>query len=83
LPPISPDHINLHKDLDRLARHPIIGQRSKSDCYAVQIVTIKVDDTTLRVYDQRDHLIKHVPRTRRKKVARHKAYGHTTNQKTG
>jgi hypothetical protein len=26
-------------------------------------------------------LIKHVPRTSRKEVTRHKAYGHTTNQK--
>jgi hypothetical protein len=37
----------------------------------------------LRVYDHRDHLIKTIPRTSRKEVARHKAYGHTTNQKTG
>jgi hypothetical protein len=48
-----------------------------------QIVTIEVDDTTLRVYDQRDHLIKAVPRTSRKEVTRHNAYGHTTNRKTG
>jgi hypothetical protein len=49
--------------------------------YAGQIVTIKVDETTLRVYDQHDHLIKTVPRSSRKDVHRHKAYGHTTNQK--
>ncbi|MDT7596975.1 MAG: hypothetical protein QOJ06_2521, partial [Pseudonocardiales bacterium] len=42
---------------------------------------IEIDETTLRVYDQHDHLIKQVPRTSRKEVTRHKAYGHTTNQK--
>jgi len=42
--------------------------------YASQIVTIEVDETTLRVYDHREHLIKHVPRTSRKEVTRHKAY---------
>jgi hypothetical protein len=35
------------------------------------------------VDDQRDHLIKTVPRTSRKEVTRHKAYGHTTNRKIG
>jgi hypothetical protein len=62
----------------------IIGQRVQVGLlYAGQIVTIEVDETTLRVYDHRNHLIKHVPRTSRKEVRRHKAYGHTTNQKTG
>jgi transposase InsO family protein len=62
----------------------IIGQRVQVGLrYAGQIVTIDVDETTLQVYDQHDHLIKHVPRTSRKEVTRHKAYGHTTNQKTG
>jgi hypothetical protein len=62
----------------------VIGQRVQVGLrYAGQIVTIEVDETTLRVYDQRDHLIKHVPRTSRKEVHRHKAYGHTTNHKTG
>jgi hypothetical protein len=50
--------------------------------YAGQIVTIEVDETTLRVYDQRNHLIKNVPRTSRKEVRRHKAYGHTTSHTT-
>jgi transposase InsO family protein len=62
----------------------IIGQRVQVGLrYAGQIVTIEIDETTLRVYDQRDHLIKHVPRTSRKEVTRHKAYGHTTHHKTG
>jgi hypothetical protein len=58
-----------------------IGQRVKSG-YAGQIVTIEVNDTTLRVYDQREYLIKAVPRTSRKELTRHKAYGHSTNRKT-
>lgn len=61
----------------------IIGQRVQVGLrYAGQIVTIEVDESTLRVYDQRDHLIKNVPRTSRKEVRRHKAYGHTTNHTT-
>jgi hypothetical protein len=43
----------------------------------------EVDGTTLQVYDQHEHLIKKVPRTSRKEIRRHKAYGHTTNHKTG
>jgi hypothetical protein len=59
----------------------IIGQRVQVGLrHAGQIVTIEVDETTLRVYDQRDHLIKNVPRTSRKEVRRHKAYGHTHHQ---
>jgi hypothetical protein len=61
----------------------IIGQRVQVGLrYASQIVTIEVDDMTLRVYDHRDQLIKTIPRTSRKEVRRHKAYGHTTNRKT-
>jgi hypothetical protein len=61
----------------------IIGQRVQVGLrYAGQIVTIEVDETTLRLYDQRNHLIKNVPRTSRKEVRRHKAYGHTTNHTT-
>ena len=62
----------------------VIGQRVQVGLrYAGQIVTIEVDETTLRLYDHRDHLIKTVPRTSRKEVRRHKAYGHTTNHQTG
>ena len=62
----------------------VIGQRVQVGLReAGQIVTIEVDETILRVYDHHDHLIKHVPRTSRKEVTRHKAYGHTTNRKTG
>ncbi|MGH3515332.1 MAG: IS6 family transposase, partial [Pseudonocardiaceae bacterium] len=58
----------------------VIGQRVQVGLrYAGQIVTIEVDETTLRVYDHHDHLIKTVPRSSRREVTRHKAYGHTTN----
>jgi len=51
----------------------IIGQRVQVGLrYAGQIVTIEVDEITLRVYDQCGHLIKQVPRTSRKEVRRHK-----------
>ena len=35
------------------------------------------------VYDHRDYVRKAVPRTSRKEVRRHKAYGHTTNHGIG
>ncbi len=61
----------------------IISQRVQVGLgYAGRIVTIEVDEATLRIYDHRDHLIKTVPRTSHE-VTRHKAYGHTTNRKTG
>lgn len=50
--------------------------------YAGQIVTVEVDETTLRVYDQRPP-DRDRSRTGRKEVARHKPYGHTTNRKIG
>jgi hypothetical protein len=62
----------------------IIGQRIQVGLrYAGQSVTIEVDATTLRVYDQRNQLIKTVSRTSRKEVHRHKTYGQTTNHQTG
>ncbi|MBV9060763.1 MAG: hypothetical protein JOZ09_16645 [Pseudonocardiales bacterium] len=62
----------------------IIGQRVQVGLrYAGQIVTIEVDDTTLRVYDHRDHLIKNVLRTSREEVRRHKAPLPSLEAKTG
>jgi hypothetical protein len=47
----------------------IIGQRVQVGLrYASQIVTIEVDETTLRVYDHRDHLSKNDSRTSRTEV---------------
>jgi hypothetical protein len=52
----------------------IIGQRVQVGLrYAGQIVTLEVDETTLRLYDHREHLIKTVPRTSVEEVRRHKA----------
>jgi hypothetical protein len=48
----------------------IIGQRVQVGLrYAGQIVTIEVDQTTLRIYDQRNHLIKTCPAPAAKKSA--------------
>jgi hypothetical protein len=47
-----------------------------------QIVTIKVNETILRIYDQRDHLITTASWANRE-VARHRTYSCTTNHKTG
>jgi hypothetical protein len=45
----------------------VIGQRMQVGLhYAGQIVTIEVDDTTLRLYDQHDHVIKSVLRANHK-----------------
>jgi transposase InsO family protein len=38
------------------------------------IVTVEIDETVLRLYDQHDTLIKTVPRTSPKEVSRYKAY---------
>jgi hypothetical protein len=63
-----------HRVLPR--RHPDHRPTRPIDLrYAGQIVTIEVDETTLRIYDQRDHLIKTIPRTSRKAVTRYKVYG--------
>ncbi len=53
---------------------------SKSSCVTPgQVVTIKVDETTLRVYKQREHLIEPFPGPEPQEVRRHTAYGQTTN----
>ena len=39
-------------------------------------MTIEVDDTTLRVLDEEETILKVVSRTTSKEVTRHKAYGH-------
>lgn len=44
--------------------------------YAGRVVTIEVDETVLRVFDESDEAITTVPRTTTAPVVRHKAYGH-------
>jgi len=46
--------------------------------HARTIVTVEVDDTTLRVLDDSGTILKVVPRLNTKEVRRHKAYGHRT-----
>ncbi len=44
--------------------------------YAGRVVTVEVDETVLRVFDEHDEAITTVPRTTTAPVVRHKAYGH-------
>ena len=48
--------------------------------HARKIVTIEVDDTTLRVLDHDETILKVVPRHNNQEVTRHKAYGHQTTK---
>jgi hypothetical protein len=58
-----------------------LANASKSGCATpARSSTIEVDQTTLRVYDR---LIKTVPAPAARMSPDHKAYGHTTNRKTG
>jgi hypothetical protein len=70
----SDPRTSAHPDAtDSVLPRQIIGQRVQVGLrYAGQIVTIEVDEITLRVYDQCDHLIKQIPRTSRKEVRRQK-----------
>jgi transposase InsO family protein len=45
------------------------------------IVTVEIDETVLRLYDQHDTLIKVVPRTSQKEVTRYKAYAYQNRAK--
>jgi hypothetical protein len=58
----------------------VIGQKIQVGLrHASRIVTIEINDTTLRVLDDHDELITTVPRTSRKELHRFKAYGKNTN----
>ena len=46
--------------------------------HAGTTVTVEVDDTTLRVMDDGETILKSVPRLNNQGVTRHKAYGHRT-----
>lgn len=63
----------------------VIGQRVPVGLrHAGRIVTIEIDETVLRVYDERgDTLINQIPRTSTKALARFKAYGVHRNRTTG
>lgn len=51
--------------------------------HARRIVTIEINETVLRVYEQRGNtLINNVPRTSTKPLARFKAYGVNRNRDT-
>ncbi len=57
----------------------VVGQRVQVGMpHAGQIVTVEVEDTTLRVLDEEETILKTVPRRTTTAVTRHKAYGHRT-----
>ena len=57
----------------------VVGQRVQVGMpHAGQVVTVEVEDTTLRVLDEEETILKTVPRRTTKAVTRHKAYGHRT-----
>ena len=60
----------------------VIGQKVPVGLrYAGRNVTIEIDETVLRIYDERgDTLINQVPRTSTKPLTRFKAYGFTRNR---
>jgi transposase InsO family protein len=59
----------------------VIGQRVQVGLpHARKTVTVEVDDTTLRVLDEREKILKVVSRTTTEEVTRHKAYGHRSYQ---
>ena len=56
-----------------------VGQRVQVGMpHAGQVVTVEVADTTLRVLDEEETILKTVPRRTTTAVTRHKAYGHRT-----
>jgi len=62
----------------------VIGQKLQVGLrHAGQIVTIEINDSTLRGLDERDDLITLAPCTSTKDLKRHKAYGHSRNRNTG
>jgi hypothetical protein len=57
----------------------VVGQRVQVGMpHAGNVVTVEVEDTTLRVLDEEATILKTVPRRTTKAVTRHKAYGHRT-----
>jgi hypothetical protein len=61
---------------DRQGGVQVINQRVQVGfAHRRTIVTVEIDETVLRLFDEHDKLIKAVPRTSREEVTRHKAYG--------
>ncbi|GEL16396.1 hypothetical protein [Pseudonocardia asaccharolytica] len=62
----------------------VIGQKLQVGLrHAGRIVTIEINDRTLRVLDERDEPITVVSRTSTTDLKRHKAYGHSRNRNAG
>jgi hypothetical protein len=59
---------------------PTKRPRPPSSCghlpHAREVVTVEVDDTTLRISNESGTILKTVPRLTNQEMTRHKAYGH-------
>jgi hypothetical protein len=86
-PPPMPDHqpTRTQRRVSARGDTQIIGQRVPVGLsHAGRIVTIEIDETVLRIYNEGgDQLINQIPRTSTKALARFKAYGVDRNRTTG
>jgi hypothetical protein len=74
-PPIGP--VRVQRLVSSRGGIQVVGQRVQVGLpHARTTVTVEVEDTTLRVLDESETILKVVPRTTSKEVTRHKAYGH-------
>jgi hypothetical protein len=86
-PPPMPDHqpTRTQRRVSARGDTQIIGQRVPVGLsHAGRIVTIEIDETVLRIYNEGgDQLINQIPRTSTKALARFNAYGVNRNRTTG
>jgi hypothetical protein len=77
-PPAIPDgHTRVQRRVSCRGGIQVCRQRVQVGLsHAGRIVTIEVDQSVFRILDERDTIIKTVPRTNTQEVTRHKAYGH-------
>ena len=74
-PPTGP--VRVQRQVSSRGGIQVVGQRVQVGLpHARTTVTIEVNDTTLRVLDEDETILKLVSRTTSKEVTRHKAYGH-------
>lgn len=74
---ITRGRVSSTADDDRSGQGQVTGQSVQVGFrYAGRVVTIEVDETMLRVFDDADEMITTVPRVNTNPAVRHKAYGH-------
>jgi len=76
-PPTGP--VRVERKVSSRGGIQVVNQRVQVGlAHAGTTVTVEVDDTTLRVMDDGETILKSVPRLNNQGVTRHKAYGHRT-----